>query len=147
MSSKTTTFVLLNILFVEGWVRQTFPQKTEVICLLYFQRPYSLNFQNFSYAVPQPEILDYNLTFVTVQDTQHFNANIHIPKEIPVAYAHLLIRMNSDSDTYDLVYLNRTFSVCKFLQKDKINPLIGILHRVLSNAMELPKRCPIPKVK
>lgn len=147
MRSITIFFVLFNVLFVEGWVRTFILLKTELISLRYFQRPYSVNFLNLSYVVSQPKIVDYKFTLVTVNDIQYLSFYLHIQKNIPVAYAHITVLMDSGNDTYDMLYVNRTLSVCKFLENSRFNPLIGVFYQVLLDVIELPQRCPILKVK
>lgn len=113
-----------------------------------FQRPYSTRFQNFSYAAIHPEIVDFQIVdYLSTDNIQYFNVYTNISQDISQAFLHATVTLDSGNGNFDLVYLNKTVDICQFLINRKLNIILDILHKVMSEYVELPKRCPIPKVK
>lgn len=114
-----------------------------------FQRPFSVKFQNLSYVVMQPEIIDFKVTYDydTESNVQYFSGYANIKKQLPHPFVHLSILMDSGNDNFNMVYINKTVSFCKFLKSTNINPLVAIFYGILTKYVDMPKQCPIVKVK
>lgn len=93
-----------------------------------------------------PKIVDLKLTIIDVDDVQQFDGYLNVQRQLAEPFVHVTILIDSGNNNFDMVYFNKTVSVCRFLEKDKINPLVGLFHGLLSRYYELPKRCPILKV-
>ncbi|KAJ6639974.1 hypothetical protein Bhyg_12722, partial [Pseudolycoriella hygida] len=123
----SAVFVLVNIFYVEGW------------------RPYTVKFYNLTYGVPHPDIFDFEVTYEDDGNIQRFGGYGDVQRQLPDAFAHVTILVDSGNGNFDKVYFNKTFSVCKFLEKDNINPIITLSYDLMSKYIEMPKGCPIIK--
>lgn len=94
----------------------------------------------------QPKIFDFQINSITKDNVQSFSGYINIGKRLPDPFLHITLLMDSGNENFDLLYLNKTFSFCKFLDNNKVNVFVGIFFQVLSKYVELPKRCPLLKV-
>lgn len=100
-----------------------------------------------SYVVRQPNIVDFHLTFVTAQhNVQNFSGFVNLRKNVPDFFIHITLLIDSGNENFDLMYLNKTFSLCNFLKNKKSNLFIGIVFEVMSKYTELPKGCPLVTV-
>lgn len=94
--------------------------------------------RNISYELVRPEIVDLNVTI----NENSFDANINILRDMSQPFLDLEVVHD-----FDMVYLNKTIDVCTFLSNRKSNILVDLIYRILSDHGELPKRCPIRRVK
>ncbi len=112
-----------------------------------FQRPYAVTFRNVSCVALQPKILDFQITLTTDEDdVQRISGNLDIKEVIPEIFLHMTVLLDSGNENFDLLYLNKTISVCKFLENKKSNVFLGIAYEATSVYVDLPKRCPLVKV-
>ncbi len=96
----------------------------------------------------QPRIADFQVNSTADEnDIQRVSANLNIQKDLPDVFVHMRILLNSDDSKFELVYLNQTLSACKFLDNRKLNIFGEIVYQMASKYVELPKCCPILKVK
>lgn len=95
----------------------------------------------------QPKIVDFQINIVTTQNVQNFSVYVNIQKDLPDLFVHITSLIDSGNENFDMIYLNKTLSVCKFLDNKKLNIFLWILFQVASEYVELPKRCPLLKVE
>lgn len=100
-----------------------------------------------SYDVVQPEIVDFQIINRTSQEVQYFDVYVNILKVISQSFVHLTLLVDSGNGNFDLIYLNRTFNICELLANRKINVIMDLTFKVMSQYVEVPKRCPLLKVK
>lgn len=93
-----------------------------------------------------PDIVDFRISMDTVNDVQNFSGYANIKRKIVEPFVHITFLLDSGKSNFNLVYLNRTISICQFLKNNKINFFVGIAYRVISEYVEMPKQCPLLKV-
>lgn len=107
------------------------------------QRPFTVEFKNISYEVFHPEIVELNIT----EKNNTFDGYFNILKDISQLYIDFELLHDSGGGHYDMVYVNKTVDVCKFLNNRKLNVFFDIIYRIISDYCELPKSCPLARVK
>lgn len=128
----------------EGWVGNLFLRECNNQTKISFvQRPFQIKVRDSSYELFRPEIIEYNLT--TRDGT--FTAHINLLKDLARPFVDFEVVHDSGNGNFDLVYANKSIDVCMFLRQRKLNILVEIVYKVLSDYdADLPKRCPIRRV-
>lgn len=109
-----------------------------------FQRPFILKFMSEKHEVFHPDIVDLN---VTIHNQSCISVNVNVGRVITQLFLDIDIIFDSGGGTYDLVYMNKTMDLCMFLSNRKLNAIIDITYRILTAYGELPKNCPVQKVR
>lgn len=91
-----------------------------------------------------PEIVDFNMT---MRNDGHFDIHLQFVREIHQSFIDLTVLHDSGNGKYDMVYTNKTVDICKFLIDKKSNIFFDMVYKMMSDYVEMPKRCPIRKVK
>lgn len=95
----------------------------------------------------EPAYGNFEITIRTVDNIQYFGGYVDTFKDITNPFVHSTVLMDSGNKKFDVLYLNRTFSICQFLANRKISIFMELGYKWLSEYVQLPKKCPISKVK
>lgn len=95
----------------------------------------------------QPQIIDFEVVPRIVEGTQYFSGYMIIYKTIGQLFIHVTLLFDSGGENYNLIYVNKTFSVCGFLANKEKSIFLGIVYKLLAEYVEFPKRCPLLQVK
>lgn len=88
--------------------------------------------------------MDFNLT---IKNGTSIDLQVNIVKGIQQMFVDLEVLHDSGDGFYDMVYMNKTVDLCMFLNNRKLNVFFDIAYKLLSDYGDLPKKCPLHKVK
>lgn len=108
------------------------------------QRPFTVELKDFVYETLHPEIVDFNMT---MKMDGHFDVHFQIVRDISHPFIDLIVVHDSGNGKYDMVYANKTVDICRFLIDKKSNIFLDMVYKLMSDYVEMPKRCPLRKVK
>lgn len=92
-------------------------------------------------------MVDFSIEHFTKDNIQYFSGRGDIKKAIYHPFIHMEVLYDSGNDTYDLLLLNKTFNGCEALNNRKLHVFLNIAFKTLERYIQIPKRCPLPKVK
>lgn len=81
-----------------------------------------------------------------MKNNTHFDVHFQFVQDIAQPFIDLIVVHNSGNGKYDMVYTNKTIDVCKFLINRKSNIFFDMTYKIMSDYVDMPKRCPIRKV-
>lgn len=84
---------------------------------------------------------------MTIRNKIFIDVHLNFLKDISQALVDFEVVHDSGNETYDMVYTNKTIDACMFLENRKLNPIFDIMYRTFLDYGDLPKRCPIRRVR
>lgn len=83
---------------------------------------------------------------MTIRNKTFANVHFNVLRELTQLFVDFEYIHDSGDGKYDMVYANKTIDICEFLSNRKVNVLLDIAYKILTESGDLPKKCPIPRV-
>lgn len=84
---------------------------------------------------------------MTIKNENSMDVHLNFVKDMSQMFVDFEDLHDSGGGAFDMVFINKTIDLCMFFNNRKSNALFDIIYRIFSDYGDLPKRCPIRRVR